>query len=101
MASQPTVTSGASSPVASTASALSMGRGRGARPKQEPKAAPTTATKLGRIFHDDAESFKSEEFIASSRMETASQQGHPQRSLDHEELTSRLQVIVDLTRNNS
>ena len=87
--------------MASTASALSVGRGRGARPKQEPKAAPTTSAKLGRIFHDDAESFKSEEFIASSRMETASQQGHPQQSLNHEELTSRLKVILVLLKNLS
>ena len=87
--------SGTTTPVPSTsASAAAIGRGRGVRPKQEPKAVPTTATKLGKIYVDDAESFKSEEFVTSSRVEHAANVSV--KSLDHEELTAKLQVIQRL-----
>ena len=43
---------------------------------------------------DDAESFKSEEFVTSSRVEHAANVSV--KSLDHEELTAKLQVIQRL-----
>ena len=84
--------SGTSTPVVSTAapSVVSIGRGRGIRPKQEAKAVPSTATKIGQVYVDDAASFRSEEFVTSSRVEHAAPVS--QRSLDHEELAAKLQV---------